>query len=196
MTQGDGTTKKVLWRLEGDAFGDAQPTNPTTTAFTMPLRMAGQYYDSEVGISNNYFRDYDPSTGRYVESDPIGLGGGNNTYGYVRAKPLQFFDSKGLVEWSGSMGGAAIAGIVGGGVFPFKLTSECMCGKKVTIHGYASAIAAPAFGMKIQVHLELAVLKIPNLVRMQVLRMDCFKCYLGMRFLVQVLDGLKLVWVV
>jgi RHS repeat-associated protein len=62
----------------------------------MPLRMAGQYYGSEVGISNNYFRDYDPSTGRYVESDPIALDGGMNTYGYVYGSPLKYKDPLGL----------------------------------------------------------------------------------------------------
>ncbi|MGH6823073.1 MAG: RHS repeat-associated core domain-containing protein [Methylocella sp.] len=44
----------------------------------------------------NYFRDYDPRTGRYIESDPIGLAGGINTYAYARNNPLGFADSRGL----------------------------------------------------------------------------------------------------
>ncbi|MGZ3182763.1 MAG: BPSL0067 family protein [Telluria sp.] len=44
----------------------------------------------------NYFRDYDPQTWRYVESDLIGLGGGINTYVYVGANPVSFMDPYGL----------------------------------------------------------------------------------------------------
>jgi RHS repeat-associated protein len=44
----------------------------------------------------NYFRDYDPTTGRYIESDPIGLNGGMSTYGYVGGNPLRFADPFGL----------------------------------------------------------------------------------------------------
>jgi uncharacterized protein RhaS with RHS repeats len=49
----------------------------------------------------NYFRDYDPAIGRYVQSDPIGLAGGINTYGYVLGNPLLYFDSDGLVSCQG-----------------------------------------------------------------------------------------------
>lgn len=58
--------------------------------------LPGQYYDAETGKNYNYFRDYDPTTGRYVESDPIGLNGGVNTYNYVGNNPLKFFDLLGL----------------------------------------------------------------------------------------------------
>jgi RHS repeat-associated protein len=46
----------------------------------------------------NYFRDYDPAVGRYVESDPIGLIAGTNTFGYVAGNPLGLYDDKGLIS--------------------------------------------------------------------------------------------------
>jgi RHS repeat-associated protein len=61
------------------------------------LRFPGQYYDQETGLNYNYYRDYDPNLGRYIESDPIGLIGGSwSTYGYVNGEPLTLADSTGL----------------------------------------------------------------------------------------------------
>jgi len=58
--------------------------------------LPGQYFDKETNTHYNYFRDYDPSQGRYVESDPIGLRGGINTYAYAMNQPLVRSDSLGL----------------------------------------------------------------------------------------------------
>jgi RHS repeat-associated protein len=57
--------------------------------------LPGQYFDAETGNHYNYFRNYDPSIGRYIESDPIGLDGGLNTYLYVNASPLTLVDPTG-----------------------------------------------------------------------------------------------------
>jgi len=60
------------------------------------LRFPGQIYDSQAGLSQNWHRDYDPVTGRYVESDPIGLNGGINTYAYISSRPTAAVDPTGL----------------------------------------------------------------------------------------------------
>jgi RHS repeat-associated protein len=88
-----------IWRWVSTPFGvnaaDEDPDDDSVS-FTYHLRFPGQYYDQETGLHYNYFRTYDPSTGRYLESDPIGLLGGLNAYGYGGASPLSFFDPLGL----------------------------------------------------------------------------------------------------
>jgi len=64
----------------------------------LPLAHA-TYYDAETNLFYNYFRDYDPQGGRYIQSDPIGLGGGVNTYSYVANNPISSIDPFGLVGW-------------------------------------------------------------------------------------------------
>ena len=59
-----------------------------TGGLVQNLRLPGQQFDAETGIYHNGFRDYVPNLGRYLESDPIGLAGGLNTYAYVGANPL------------------------------------------------------------------------------------------------------------
>jgi RHS repeat-associated protein len=61
--------------------------------------MPGQYFDAETGVSYNYFRDYDPAVGQYVESDPFGLNGGSySTYNYVGGNPISRTDRYGLAS--------------------------------------------------------------------------------------------------
>jgi RHS repeat-associated protein len=89
----------VVWRWDSDAFGttiaDEDPDGDSSV-LVYGLRFPGQYFDAETGLHYNYFRDYDPGVGRYVESDPIGLDGGINPYLYVDADPVSLMDELGL----------------------------------------------------------------------------------------------------
>jgi RHS repeat-associated protein len=109
LTQADG---QVAWQWAYSAFGDEAPTtaanrftspstNPTTgtTAIkqvTFNLRYPGQYADAESNLFYNYFRSYDPKTGRYTQADPIGLNGGFNRFLYANGNPLSYTDPSGL----------------------------------------------------------------------------------------------------
>ena len=86
------SSKAVVWQWNSDPFGTSVPTG----SLTYNLRFPGQYYDAETGRNYNYFRNYDPTIGRYIESDPIGLAGGVNTYTYVGSNPLSWSDPLGL----------------------------------------------------------------------------------------------------
>jgi RHS repeat-associated protein len=90
MTDGE---QKVVWKASYDAFGLA---DIGVDEVENDLRFPGQYFDSETGLHYNYFRDYDPSLGRYLQSDPIGLDGGLNTYAYVLGNPIRYIDPLGL----------------------------------------------------------------------------------------------------
>jgi RHS repeat-associated protein len=116
----------TVWRNDNtEPFGDSVPNGDpggTGNTFEMPLSFVGQYRDRETGISYNYFRDYDPRLGRYVESDPLGLRAGLNTYLYVDANALSRKDPQGLYEVNphdyfnggGGGGGGGSSGFAGG----------------------------------------------------------------------------------
>jgi len=90
MTDGTGA---VVWSADYKPFGEA---TITVSTITNNLRFPGQYFDAETGSHYNYWRNYDPGTGRYKESDRIGLAGGINLYLYVGAEPIDWYDSVGL----------------------------------------------------------------------------------------------------
>jgi len=93
-------TGTTVWRWDqvepfGNNPADEDPDG-NAIAFDLPLRLPGQRYDAETVLHYNYFRDYDPSLGRYGESDPIGLRGGLNTYAYGDGTPIVLADPYGL----------------------------------------------------------------------------------------------------
>jgi len=109
------TLGKVVWKgsyepfgklsEEKDPDGDGVPTNNWQ-------RFPGQSWDWESGTYYNYHRSYDPISGRYTQSDPIGLVGGMNTYGYLGGNPLNSIDPTGLNYYQASAqvgGGAAFS---------------------------------------------------------------------------------------
>lgn len=92
---------KVVWRGEAAAFGATGESGAMTLAFRFP----GQVEDASTGYFYNYFRDYDPSLGRYLQSDPIGLNGGVNTFAYVLGNPVFYLDLYGLDTLGFTAGG-------------------------------------------------------------------------------------------
>jgi RHS repeat-associated protein len=91
-------SKENVWTWDHYAFGDNAPNqNPAGFGtFVYNPRFQGQYKDVETNLNYNHFRDYNPTLGRYVESDPLGLAGGINTFQYVKDNPLKFTDRRGL----------------------------------------------------------------------------------------------------
>lgn len=82
------------WAYKGNPFGEQAPVS--ATGYVLNLRYPGQYYDAENRLNYNYFRSNSPFTGRYLQSDPIGLRGGYNTYAYVFNEPIDNSDPSGL----------------------------------------------------------------------------------------------------
>jgi RHS repeat-associated protein len=76
-------------------------------------RFPGQVFDTETGLLQNWNREYDPSQGRYRQSDPIGLAGGLNPYGYVGGNPLSYSDPLGLNPVGGAYAGAGMGSVFG-----------------------------------------------------------------------------------
>ena len=95
------TGNVVVWKWDflQNTFGNSAPNQDPdgdSVQFVLGLRFPGQYADGETALSYNKFRDYQPSNGRYVQSDPVGLTAGPSTFGYVASRPMKLIDPFGL----------------------------------------------------------------------------------------------------
>ncbi|WP_067515775.1 RHS repeat domain-containing protein [Endozoicomonas ascidiicola] len=128
---------KVTWKAQSSAFGETEVWDGSELRNN--LRFPGQYFDAETGLHYNYFRDYAAGLGRYVQSDPTGLGGGMNMFGYSYQSPMNYMDVYGL--WCNPTLAAAIAGAAGGAV-----TGFLTCGPACMFMGAASEGLTDALG--------------------------------------------------
>ncbi|MBH3472130.1 RHS domain-containing protein [Pseudomonas putida] len=122
---------KIAWSGIFQAWGGTCETNGKAKRAEIcnPVRLPGQYLDTEIGLHYNRYRYYDPRLGRFIGKDPIGFSGGLNVYQYA-PNPLQWDDPRGLSPLS-----------------IIKAVAELRSGKSVTVCSYkeASAVLFGAF---------------------------------------------------
>ncbi|WKB50762.1 RHS repeat-associated core domain-containing protein [Eleftheria terrae] len=94
--------KRWEWSILAEPFGigaaiGTPQGQPTAQRLDFQLRFPGQYFDPEAANAYNYFRTYQFQTGRYIQSDSIGLAGGTNTFSYAFGQPTRYKDPDGRI---------------------------------------------------------------------------------------------------
>jgi RHS repeat-associated protein len=98
-----------VWTATYDPFGGVR----TVTGTPISARFPGQWFQSESGLHQNWMRDYDPTTGRYLQADPLGLVDGASVYGYAMQSPMMYTDPRGELVWFAPF----VIGGIGEGLF-------------------------------------------------------------------------------
>ena len=101
----DGSQNEV-WSASYGPFGEM---SDTPALIVQNLRLPGQEFDADTGLYHNGFRDYAPRLGRYIQSDPLGLAAGLNTYTYAKANPVNATDRLGLKDGNADAPGTTMA---------------------------------------------------------------------------------------
>jgi RHS repeat-associated protein len=122
------STKKIVWKWESEAYGRTAPvTDPDggSVQNRLDLRFPGQIADAETGLYYNNARYYDPITGRYTQSDPVGLKGGLNTFAYANGSPTSVTDPTG--ETAVAVAAPIVIGVTVGAAFCAIVPSNPSC---------------------------------------------------------------------
>jgi RHS repeat-associated protein len=109
------------WTATYTPFGGVH----TSTGAPPSARFPGQWFQSESGLHQNWMRDYDPTTGRYLQADPLGLIDGASVYGYVRQSPMMLTDPTGECPWCVAAAVGAAANVAFGFIYKTWWLEEC-----------------------------------------------------------------------
>jgi RHS repeat-associated protein len=116
---------KMVWRWDqADPFGltPASENPQALGVLASNARFPGQVYDKESNLHYNWHRDFDPQLGRYIQSDPIGLAGGMNTFAYVEGMPTAYVDPDGLQK--GGSGSSVRGALINRGGSMYRNTGD------------------------------------------------------------------------
>ncbi len=128
------TAGTKVWTATYQPFGGVHVSTGTLPTARFP----GQWFQTESGLHQNWMRDYDPATGRYLQADPLGLIDGASVYGYVKQNPMRFTDPTGE-----AIPALIVAGAIVGGALGYYQTG---CWQGAAIGAFFGGLGAYTFG--------------------------------------------------